>query len=421
MDPQRIKKIEDLIIQSKILNPQERAEWLALLDLMNDKQLTELERILLGAKELRVTGDKSRFAVAPLSAKPLSQTLGTTPAMLKEKIAAMPAGLPKLSHIMNLPKLEQLGSKPIKGLRITDYGLGSKNQSKGGFGEKLKSLIAEKELPEGEVELEMPKGDTTDGFDHLDKLGDDVRLTAGRTNRTDTTYTTGITRLNYGALPPVPRPKPKQESFFAKASEDKLGSRNYELGIKSQAKPDAPKPVPPPVPEIQTLVNKILAPKPPPPVAAQVAPLIKGLSKLPDKVFAKPAVSLSAVLKPREAIGNRLAESRTRPLPEAQVKTKVQATFASPADLTEISEQSLQGGWDLLAKKISVLIAQYGYHEVQQNLEKSPLYISYLKTGMAALKDQVSFERLNDPPQPGFLDRNKFEQTADLLRAIQAG
>jgi hypothetical protein len=377
--------------------------------------------------------------------------------MLKEKITAMPAGLPKLSHIMNLPKLEQLGQKPSQEssfakasegkLGSRNYELGIKSQDKSGFGEKLKSLIAEKELPEGEMELELPKGDTTDGFDHLDKLGDDVRLTAGRTNRTDTTYTTGITRLNSGALPPVPRPKPKQESSFAKASADKLGSRNYELGIKSQAKPDAPKPVPPPVPEIQTLVSKILAPKPPPPVAAQVAPLIKGLSKLPDRVFAKPAVSLSAVLKPEQEssfakasedkLGIRNYESsfakasedklgsekKSQPQPpvaEAQVKTKVQAIFASPADLTEISEQSLQGGWDLLAKKISILIARYGYHEVQQNLEKSPLYISYLKTGMAALKDQVSFERLNDPPQPGFLDRNKFEQTADLLRAIQA-
>ena len=50
MNNQDLEKIRALVKTSTILSPEERAEWLALLEVMDDKQLGELEKILTAPK-----------------------------------------------------------------------------------------------------------------------------------------------------------------------------------------------------------------------------------------------------------------------------------------------------------------------------------------------------------------------------------
>ena len=47
-------KIKSLVNTAAILSASEKAEWLALLDVMNDKQLGELEGILVGSQKSEV-------------------------------------------------------------------------------------------------------------------------------------------------------------------------------------------------------------------------------------------------------------------------------------------------------------------------------------------------------------------------------
>ncbi len=73
---QRIEKVRAEIQSSRLLDDHEKADWLNLLDLMNDKQVGELEEILQ--------------AQSPAGAEPMLQTL---------------------SHISNLPT--QMGMQPV--------------------------------------------------------------------------------------------------------------------------------------------------------------------------------------------------------------------------------------------------------------------------------------------------------------------
>ncbi len=76
-DPVKIQKLTNLVETSTILNAQEKSEWLALMQLMNDKQLSELEEILKPAAP----------SITPVSNNNETQGVSTPP----------------LSHISNLP------------------------------------------------------------------------------------------------------------------------------------------------------------------------------------------------------------------------------------------------------------------------------------------------------------------------------
>lgn len=87
---QKLKQIQTLVNNATVLTAQEKTEWLALLELMNDKQLTELEEILQ----------------KPDIAKPLPTSSVPT---------NLPVGSPSLSHISNLPNRlsDQKQTKPL--------------------------------------------------------------------------------------------------------------------------------------------------------------------------------------------------------------------------------------------------------------------------------------------------------------------
>jgi len=135
MDIKEVEKIKGLINSSPILTATERTEWLGLLDVMDDRQRVELERILLGGIPPKQGGEASNFAKAS-SDKPQLSSAGSQ--------------IPRLSHIMNLPNLgnvdQRIGNRQVSQTKPS------------AFASKLKNIFKEKELPAGNEELELPDG-----------------------------------------------------------------------------------------------------------------------------------------------------------------------------------------------------------------------------------------------------------------------
>ncbi|HYV33968.1 MAG TPA: hypothetical protein VE973_03935, partial [Candidatus Limnocylindria bacterium] len=92
-------------------------------------------------------------------------------------------------------------------------------------------------------------------------------------------------------------------------------------------------------------------------------------------------------------------------------------------DLTRLTLRILDSeDFNSLLKKIKNLIAKYGYHEVVFNVEKSPLYQNYIKTGSELLSNDNSFEKMeNEPSLERHLSREQFEKLTDLLSQMQEG
>src|SRR6185436_11129503 len=121
MTIQERERIENLVNTSPILSPQERMDWTELLDLMSDKQLMELEKILA--------------LVEPKASQ--------IPASSQSKTAGQAAAL---SHILNMPNLgagQTQAAKPILSHKPNELAT-----PPGSFGEHLKAMLEEKELPE---------------------------------------------------------------------------------------------------------------------------------------------------------------------------------------------------------------------------------------------------------------------------------
>lgn len=91
LDGLKMQQLTRLVQSSSILNAQEKAEWLSLMGLMNDKQLSELEEILKSSNPADVIGPKSSVTE--------------------------PSNVPSLSHLSNLPNRmvdPRLNVKPAK-------------------------------------------------------------------------------------------------------------------------------------------------------------------------------------------------------------------------------------------------------------------------------------------------------------------
>ncbi|HMR55104.1 MAG TPA: hypothetical protein PKD34_00730 [Candidatus Doudnabacteria bacterium] len=88
-DPAKIKKLTDLVESSSILNPQEKSEWLALMQLMNDKQLSELEEILKPATPVS-TSSVTTGQAESVNTPPLSHISNLPSQMVDPRIKARP-------------------------------------------------------------------------------------------------------------------------------------------------------------------------------------------------------------------------------------------------------------------------------------------------------------------------------------------
>ncbi len=143
MENEHQQKIQNLVKVSSILVEAEKNEWLELMDLMNDRQLLELERIL------QDSGNNQKAVVAKEGEKPSQvQSLKSKP--IETQPVKNPATSP-FSHILNFPKapgaqpLPPIKPLPIVQAKVESRIVEPKKQSP--FLAKLKNIFTEKELP----------------------------------------------------------------------------------------------------------------------------------------------------------------------------------------------------------------------------------------------------------------------------------
>lgn len=156
MNFQHAEKIRNLINQSEILTAVEKAEWLGFLELMNDKQLLELEEILSGSQKTEHTSIVTpvlKTSVKNLpdpnqQGKPITHYLSH-----EEPKAAVKSQLPHLGHILNMPSVPKKTEAKLPEAKTI--------KSKTGFFQRLSNIFQEKELPSGinEHELALPNPD----------------------------------------------------------------------------------------------------------------------------------------------------------------------------------------------------------------------------------------------------------------------
>jgi hypothetical protein len=355
------EKLQGLIATSPILSSQERAEWLALLELMDDKQMGELEKILwseVGKSESRKVGLDS-------------QVIASSPAI--QSAPNISSGqMPKLSHIVNLPRISQTANQKISaletanqpisrleavrpptlaqmspGLQISEQTVKARQGS--GFAAKLKSIFAEKELTTSKPEFPL-------------------ELVDGK------------------ASPAASAPKP----LFVLKPPSPVPSR--------------PKVLVSPMAPIMTIPKAPLAQsRPAKPFfgAGAVRPPLK-IENINLPTFKEPSRTVPAPAPVRPNLGQALALDKIEDLVLADVNILEANDFGT------------------LVNKVRKLRDQFGYFDVVMNLEKSPAYKIYIATGLKLLTDQISFEQLADMPKTEpYMERREFEKFTDLLVKIQ--
>jgi hypothetical protein len=450
MNIEEVEKIKGLVKASTILSAGERAEWLALFDLMNDKQLLELEKILSGDIKSNPT-TPSRLGGTPLLSKEgntaapqLTAKGRSLSSLAKEEYPAIAGGggvkglpnssqMPRLSHILNLPNLRQAPFSPDK----IAQDLAQKKPS--AFMGKLKSMFAEKELPPGhpENELELPEGKKPDipskatiSTDQSSSRG------SGEIYRKPTNITDSSTRLTH--------------------SEWKQGGNAAPLA--APLKPSLPIPPVPPLPPNPKMVSLPEVPKNPvvetlkpvdqrkdfsldrilkleqkPQVKVQAAPVPTPASKptltpaqelapAPSSGINFPTISEAGKNQSLKDLKNDLRDKTpTASLLSVNAPVVSEQALNSLQDLTKIEAETLQmSALDALVKKIKSLIGKYGYFEVIFNIEKSQAYKSYIATGLKLLSGKDSFDNLALESSSDYLSKAQFEKFTDLLSKIQA-
>jgi hypothetical protein len=205
MLPDETNKIKSLVNTSTILSASEKTEWLALLDVMNDKQLGELEGILVSSKQPAVSSKQA----APVT---FNQPKAVTP----PKPAVMQ--MPKLSHIMNLPNFTPTFAKttaeplPQPPLGAPQADAGKKPSA---FASKLKAIFKEKELPAGLPELELEEGHKSQNTEHRTQNKQDQKIPPAAPKPIFTLKEQPLAKPQVvkpiptplKVLPPVPKPK----------------------------------------------------------------------------------------------------------------------------------------------------------------------------------------------------------------------
>lgn len=213
MQPDETNKIKSLVNTSTILSASEKAEWLALLDVMNDKQLGELEGILVGsAVSSKQTSNQQAATKVITSPSPSFERRG----MEQPALAVMQ--MPKLSHIMNLPNFTPTFAKtaaeplPQAPLGASQADVGKKSSA---FASKLKAIFKEKELPAGLPELELEEGHKSQNTEHITQNKQDQKIPAVVPKPIFTLKEQPLAKPQVvkpisaplRVLPPVPKPK----------------------------------------------------------------------------------------------------------------------------------------------------------------------------------------------------------------------
>ena len=324
-----------LIKNSTILSFQEKEEWHMLLDLMNDKQVLELERILKPAPRV---------------------------------VASPPANLP-LSHIVNLPKATAPRSAEFRPVSAP-----VKTSSK--FAEQLNKILGEKELTTEKTQLDLPPPPPVPTPPIKNIVSPKPVLPSIVVPKSVT---------------PAPKPyieiKEKPKTFDQIiSSADSLPEIKYDSDNLSDV-------------DLRDISEKI-QPQP------KSQPSVRAGLQNQDMLFQ------AAILRPQRPATTTAAPAKLEPKvelsPSVQLSEVVDAAGLS-LDLWKKENHMA------LTERLKKIIGKHGYHEVIFNLQKSPLYSSYIDAGLKSLESGKSFEGLGEK----FMNKKEFEDFTDMLRELQ--
>lgn len=399
MTQQQINNLKSLIQTSNILSGSEKTEWLGLLELMDDKQLGELEKILLIGK---------KQAQNQPEIKPQAVHLPSINTPVKPE--PVQAQMPKLSHIVNLPRIGNMQKvaepklaveppKPIVKIQANQVIQNVKptpQKQAGGFLAKLKSMLAEKELPSGHTknELELPEK----ALSH-------------------TTVTNSMpVELPKPVIKPQPPiiPQPKlivADKVILEGPVVKPVLKNQEqLTLKTSGIIHRPS-------VNQTLnIAKPLGYKP-----EQLAKPQLGVSFAKDSEANKNSIlsEIKSHLDQKTVLGGSVLTPKNNfNLPEEKLNTDI--NLETLEDLTGLNKKFFTtSDFTTVVRKIKLIVQKSGYHTALFSIEKSPLYKAYIQTGSEILDNKASFDSQDKESSENYLNRQIFEKFADLLRQIQ--
>lgn len=359
MTDEQKQHLTQLIKTSPILNAQEREEWLMLLELMNDKQVGELERILAPAPAV---------VPKPAPARPVA-----------------PASLP-MKHIVNMPKAAPTAP--------TAQAKPDKTFSK--FAEHLNQILAEKDLPVGEkAPLDLPKGEA--------KVSAPV---APKPVPPQPQPQQQPKSSIYDIMPVVV----EQPIYLKKTLPPKMASASSEDSDSFVQSPEVS----------GKIINKILdSEKRTLPTVNEPEPAMADLTDIESlKIKPKGTPGLqnnsqlfqSAVMRPATSASAEVASQPAELSPEIKLE--------EPADAAELT----LSGWRqenplAFINRLKKIVAKRGYYEVIFNLQKSPLYSAYIDSGLKSLAAAAgqNFEALGE----NYMSKKQFEDFTDLLRELQ--
>jgi len=358
--------IKALVQSSPLLNDTEREEWLSLMEVMDDKQILELQKIL-------------------------------DPNSSNEGVAANNSFL---SHIVNMPqptnastsgkielKIENAKSGSLS-QRTVDDGKTAINQQAnkkefGSFAENLHNIMSEKDLPPGE--------DTG----HLNIPGKDGQI------QTSPVVAGFVKQPEPSAIPLTQKSKPVALSDSARVKPVSINLSEISKDFTQPASSVQAAPEPPRV----------------------------GLQNQDALVKAQIYRQQAEALHRRTAIaGSTPSPASVKPVtPDLSPLKKPVVADVKISSLQDVSSLSPRiwkpANYSGVVKRLKDLIHSYNYHDVIFNLESSLLYKSYISTGVEVLKNGTNFEDLGanaSSLEEVYLSHEDFEAFTDLLREIQA-
>ena len=356
MQQQQMSNLMQLIRTSPVLNAQERQEWLQLFDVMNEQQMLELEKIL-----------KSN---APPVKPPAGQGLA--------------AGI-SLSHIVNMPQVQsvQPGSlnaqKP--GTQLTAKPKPPLVPVPSKFAAQLEAMVHEKELPPGHPEplVEFrPKPQSFQSQPQKQFTPKPIAQSPAVKPEAQPQVMQDFSALvrNPAPIKISPQQVVRQQPKKAPEPENKFqpGLQNMEFLVKAKMQQEQAVKIKPPV-QLPEVIEK----------KAASAPDLR---------------SLEETLEPTVALNSKLDEAKD----------------VAGLSLRVWKNENTQA----LVKKLRSLIANFGYHTIIFSLEQSPLYKTYITTGVELLQEGQGFDGSEAPGLEAHLDKRDFENFTDLLRQIQA-
>lgn len=443
MDLNHTSKIQTLVRGSSILNQAEKQEWLELMELMNDRQLLELERIL---DEVSL---KPQIQTAPKPAvTPKPEAPKLPPIVPKPKSNVDNSDLPKspFSHILNLP-----GSQATVSPNISLKQSEPPKKPDSPFFKSLKNILAEKELPAAKIEklpkpeeikkapiplkvppkpvppplkplpkpLEHPKPKPELKKDS-DKVRDSVlealkrqkdqhenvtinvfvndekakELVPEVVKQSQEHKTAGLTSLPNAETPQVSAQNSKIPAIVFASVGNPIDLNSQKQGEQELQKKEQEKKEP------TVTLGKDL------PKTVETLPKFEPKGELKPVIQATGAEIEKPLIQPKKDTGKFVIEEK--PGDEVRIQTLEDLAGITP-------EEFQQHAVGTFLKKMQKLVAQYDLHTVFLSLENSPLYKAYIHTGVTWLKNGG-----NISSEPGLLLQKDFERFADLLIVMRA-